>query len=145
MIAHLKDEPESDIVAAMLTDELMETRGMLRTEADRQVLDLRRTFRAALPVGQAHNIIHADVAFRVWLREKVSEDVKLGRGTNFTIDIIPGVQPAFLSFAGEEAQAKYNYGVVIGVGASLVIYWYAEWLKTLPPREQRRRARRKSK
>jgi hypothetical protein len=76
MIAHLEREPESDIVAAMLVDELMQTRGMLRTEADRHVTKLRMDARDNLdmlnasflvrPGSPVRDAIHLEVKRVCW-------------------------------------------------------------------------------
>lgn len=59
LLARLEQEPESDILAAMLTDELMEARDMNRTEADKYVAKARAEARTVKDIEFVTALIHA--------------------------------------------------------------------------------------
>lgn len=59
LIDALEADPHSEILAAMLTDELMESRGMIRTEADRHVERLRADARERIECAAAAEVMRS--------------------------------------------------------------------------------------
>lgn len=136
LLQALEEDPQSDILAAMLTDELMESRGMARNEADRYVELARVSARQALDVKWATELIVAKgPAFHALVSE-VRTLVGIYATDEFTMFVIPGEgRPEVLVPADVRERGAIYRGFPVSLPASWVRFWWGgECLPIHPPR-----------
>lgn len=93
LVTLIEQDPESEISAAMLTDELMEARGMIRSEADRHVERVRKTARQVLQMKFAAGLIAAKgPAYRALL-DTIADAHPLFFASMCTIYVVSGDGP----------------------------------------------------
>lgn len=90
LIARLERDPENDVLAAMLCDELMDARGMYRFEAMGYVRNLQTDARAALDIAFVAKVLRAAGPKYVYLIERIRRSLEQPEGTAFVLFLIGG-------------------------------------------------------
>lgn len=90
LLDRLERDPESDVLAAMLTDELIEARGMTYSEAAGYVATARKTARDALDIAHVANVIRANGPQYVYLVERIRRTLGQPSGAAFVLFLIAG-------------------------------------------------------
>jgi len=115
----LCEEPESDILAAMLTDALMEERGMLRTEADIAVRRVRKDARDSLDMATVKAILAERGERWMVIHEEVSAACGFATDTTFFLYVVTGQHPPSVAVRpgpneGGTPDAPWTVGVPAG-------------------------------
>lgn len=121
LIRRLEADPDSDIGAAMLIDELMDARGMLYTEAERHVRQLQADARSVLQMTFVAELIRAKGPAHDALHELIRELAGLSKGEAYTLFVT----------SGSEAPSGGVRGATINnrlLGPGLVIFLPAGWV-----------------
>lgn len=122
ILAALKQDPESIILAAMLTDALMEERDMLRSEADRHVERVQRDARDLRDIQAAADIMSAGDGRRLDVLDKViavcwPDEVP----PSFSWVIVAGDAPPISRDEYKSNPGAWWYETVVTVGACWII------------------------
>lgn len=122
ILAALCDDPESVILAAMLTDALMEERGMLRSEADRHVCRVIQDARDLLDISAAATIMTAGDGRRY----RVLDAMMLAIWPNevppsFSWIIVGGDDEPCRMLTASSEDGPYPFEWVLKVGARWII------------------------
>jgi len=93
LINLVSKDPDQDISAAMLVDELMDARGMLRSEADRHVERLRADCRSAKQIDLVASFIRERGRRWVALMAEVALAIGFDDGRPFGLAVMGGDLP----------------------------------------------------
>lgn len=126
LLARLERDPESDILAAMLTDELMDARGMARNEADKYVATARGVAQTALDIAFVASVIRAKGPAYHWLMSHVWDAIALPDTTPITLFIVGGDGPARVGIPMEHASGARAF---VGQPVALPATWARKWVK----------------
>lgn len=138
----IEQEPESPFYAAMLVDELMEARGMLRTEADRHVERVQADARLALDLKNATALVAAKDEYWPILCEHLRIVCHLARDESFDLIVIPGPSEPNHRRHNRSRNGQWWDDITVTVGASWLMGWKSCVFPT-PGRARTRRAVRK--
>ena len=138
--------PESDVVAFMLQDELVQSRDMLETEALRYVQTIRWHARQTRDQKEAITLVTGGALCAENMRVAVYSAAGVPDGYAPQIAVIAGTEPPRINH--QNAQTGYDLWerVIVVVGAEWILFerkCHEKMVKTL--RERERRARRKNK
>lgn len=90
LIARLERDPENDVLAAMLCDELMDAKGMLKFEAMTHVRNLQGDARVALDIATVAKTIRAAGPRYVYLLERVRRTLGQPEGAAYVLFLVGG-------------------------------------------------------
>lgn len=125
LINLIERDPDSDITAAMLTDELMECRGMLRSEADRHVERVRADARTALQIQFTAGLIAAKGPAYYAMRNEVARVLGFNGNETYSFVVVGGEDEPRVSVAGTmQARALGVDGLFVALPAGWVCAWF---------------------
>jgi len=114
-------EPNNDILAAMLVDELMSERDMLRSEAEGHVRAVQQAKWQQWDLETATRLYSCDANFQCRAARYVRHTYKQLRGQSFTLIIVVGHQPPTMQPGSEGGNDSHLWGVAVTVGASTLL------------------------
>ena len=128
ILANLEADPDSEILAAMLTDALMEERGQLRSEADRHVEIARQNARDARDMKFACGLFRARGPAAFMIREFLLVQYLGGESIPFTVYLILGSNGPTTTFTLEGNHPAFGNGDhAIAVPAKWVCEWHRKY------------------
>lgn len=123
LVALLERDPDNAIVAAMLTDELMEARGMLRSEADRHVANVIAVAAEARELAEAAAEVRPGARWRGRILSCVRWVLGLDRRIRFTLLVVPGTEVR-LKFPPVNRRPRPNVPrFTVTLGSRLLLDW----------------------
>jgi hypothetical protein len=139
LTTRLEADPANTILAAMLTDELMDTRDMLRSEADRHVSHVQATATQARQLAEATHLMHRGSASGRWLQPHCRRWVHLPARSYYMIVVIAGDSAPLIPLGAGATMHRPWVGILVTVGAAWVI---REWEAHIAQRRRDARYRR---
>lgn len=126
LLDRLEKEPDSDILAAMLTDELMEARGMNRTEADRYVATARRSAWDSADMAFLAHVIKAKGPAYYLLLNDVRTRLALYTHETITVFVVAGTdEPRVGNVPTDIPNGAIFHGFPVAIPAT----WAKNWIK----------------
>jgi hypothetical protein len=135
----VEQEPDNTIVAAMLTDELMDARDMLRSEAEKHVLHVQQTAAACRDLAAAAMLMVDGTGSHTYLLRRVLLVIDAPTWYLGTVLTVPGPErPRVFHLDNVDGPATWGHCMVT-VGARWLL---DQWDADAPRRERQRRVRR---
>lgn len=117
-------EPRCDVYAACLTDALIEDRGMLHTEAARQVAQVRADSLTAADICFAADLIARRGTAWHGLLQEVENQAKLSGVESFTLFVVGGAEPPSICPQSNDVNPR---GPGRNRAVRLPATWVREW------------------
>ncbi len=144
LVAAVERNPTNPIVAAMLTDELMDARDMLRSEADAHVRNVQSAGGTAAQIRVGCELLANDTECRRYLLAQVFRTCGVPRGRRPTVIVTEGDKLRVTEARLLVDDPRYWGRVVILVGAAWLLYTWDARLTALAARRRLRRSVQKS-
>jgi hypothetical protein len=136
LTGRLEADPSNSILASMLTDELMESRGMIRSEADRHVASVVAVAGQARQLAEATHLMRSGSASGRWLHTRCRRWAHIAQRIPYTLLLVAGDAPPVIASAPLLGELVPWTGVLITVGAAWAIH---EWQVQAAQKRTRRR------
>lgn len=128
LISQVELHPTNPIVAAMLVDELMESKDLTRAQADVQVQKVREVAIEAAFLRRASEIMAGCPWQRHWGRATVLEELGAPDDTTAVIMLVSGPQAPRLHVPTSMEHGALWHEGTITVGAEWVVREYREYI-----------------
>lgn len=141
LVKLIEQDPDTDILAAMLIDELMEARGMLRSEAERHVRHVQADARIAKQIDFVARLLRAKGPAYTYLCRAIERHLMIQEVIGYTLYVVSGDGPPRFCRVGDVVQTPTaRHGYPIAIPAGWVIHWFRQNTYPIEPvRRPRRR------
>lgn len=145
LTAAVVQNPRNDILAAMLTDELMGAKDMLRAEANKHVENVQLTADHARQMDAAAAVLGGKGRYAQGLRYDIIDIVGADHQFPPFIFIVPGPDGPCISYRPSDTSAAYWGNSIVTVGALWCLLWASEYHDMLSEIAKASAAKRKKK
>lgn len=126
LLARLERDPGNDVLAAMLTDELMEARDMYRTEADRYVATARRAAQDSADMTWLANLITSKGPAYDLILAKIRSALAIYAYETLTLFVVAGTdEPRVGQVPGDVPEGALFHGFPVAIPATWARTWWA--------------------